>query len=118
MRCPAGGQGEHVSGGALEPLAVPGTKIPENSGVTRTLENSHETHPAGRRRSATIDGGPKDLLQSARPRQRLVVPKATAVDGPPAPSVESRPAVVAWLAFLADLLAAEILRDQTPEADP
>jgi len=117
MRCPAGGQGEHVSGGALEPLAVPGAKIPEKSGVTKTLGISLETHPGDRRRSANIEGS-KHLLQSARPRQRPAVRNAKAVDGPPEPSVEFRPAVAAWLAFLADLLAAEILRDPTLEADP
>ena len=116
MRCPAGGQGEHVSGGALEPLAVPGAKIPEKSVVTKTLRISHETHSGGRRRKANIEGS-EDLLQSARPRRRPAVRKAKVVDGPPAPSVESRPAVAAWLAFLADLLAAEILRDPTLEAD-
>ena len=116
MRCRAGGQDEHVSGRAVEPLAVPGAKIRENLGATKPPGISHGTPPEDRRRRATIDG-PKDLLQSPRPGRRPGLRKAKAVDGPPEPSVESRPAVAAWLAFLADVLAAEILRDPRREAD-
>jgi hypothetical protein len=44
-------------------------------------------------------------------------PASTSVDSPADPLLSFPPPVADWLAFLADLLAAEVLRDMTSRND-
>ncbi len=61
-----------------------------------------------------------DSERSTKPRHPRTLRRPwgqSPVDGVPAPRLEYDPPVAEWLAFLAELLAAEFVRETTPRSD-